>query len=160
MVGWRVAVFWEGGGEGSGSIKYWNFLNSWGTVSFSGRALLHGVSYSFINLIAFNSIFCNVKPNPVINSQRSFISLWIALPVIWSQSFFKISLNFHHLQFISVFRDFIVVIQYKNLVLFTGQHFSHIKVKFAELVHLCSQRPSTARVSSRVTFFYFLRITP
>ena len=53
---------------------------------------------------------------------------------------------------VCLFGDFIVVIQYINLVLFTGQHFSHINVKFAELVHLCSQRPSTARVSSTVTF--------
>jgi len=55
-------------------------------------------------------------------------------------------------QFICVFGDFIVVFQYINLVLFTGQHFSRINVKFAELVHLCSQNPSTARVSSTVTF--------
>jgi hypothetical protein len=55
-------------------------------------------------------------------------------------------------QFICVFGDFIVVLQYVNLVLFTGQHFSKINIKFAELVHLCSQSTSTAPVSSTVTF--------
>ena len=55
-------------------------------------------------------------------------------------------------QFICVFGDFIVVLQYTNLVLFTGQYFSHINVKFAELVHLCSQSPTTARVPTTVTF--------
>ena len=55
-------------------------------------------------------------------------------------------------QCICVFGEFIVVLQYIILVLFTGQHFSQINIKFAELVHLCSQIPSTARVASTVTF--------
>jgi len=67
---------------------------------------------------------------------------------------FNLAVKLAHvpLQFISVFGEFIVVIQYINLVLFTGQRFSHINIKFAELVHLCSQSPSTARVSITVTF--------
>jgi hypothetical protein len=44
-------------------------------------------------------------------------------------------------------------------VLFTGQHFSHINIKFAELVHLCSQIPSTARSSSQVIFRSISTIT-
>jgi hypothetical protein len=55
-------------------------------------------------------------------------------------------------QFICLCGEFICALQYTNLVLFTGQHFSHINLKFAELVHLCSQSPSTARVASTVTF--------
>jgi heme/copper-type cytochrome/quinol oxidase subunit 4 len=50
------------------------------------------------------------------------------------------------------FGDFIVALQYINLMLFTGQAFSQINVKFVELVHLYSQSPSTARVASTVTF--------
>ena len=65
---------------------------------------------------------------------------------------FVVKLGHVAVQFIGVFGDFIVVLQYVNLVLFTGQRFSHINVKFAELVHLCSQSPSTALVSSTVTF--------
>jgi len=37
-------------------------------------------------------------------------------------------------------------------MLFTSHHFSHINVKCAELVHLSSQSPPTARVSSTVTY--------
>jgi len=47
-VGWmdlaEVAVTCEGGDELSGSVKCGNFLTNWGTVSFSGRTLLHAVS--------------------------------------------------------------------------------------------------------------------
>ena len=70
-----------------------------------------------------------------------------------ADNFFDVVLKLAHIpvQFIWAFSDFIVVIQYTNLVLFTGQHFSHINIKFAELVHLCSQSPSTAHVSTTVT---------
>jgi hypothetical protein len=69
-------------------------------------------------------------------------------------NFFDIVLKLANIpaQFICVFGNIIVVLQYTNLVLFAGQHFSHINIKFAELVHLCSQSPSTSRVSSTVTF--------
>ena len=53
---------------------------------------------------------------------------------------------------ICFFGDFVVALQYINLTIYTGQAFSHINIKFAELVHLCSQTPSTARVVSTVTF--------
>jgi len=62
-------------------------------------------------------------------------------------------------QFICVFGEFIIVLQYIILVLFTGQHFSHINVQFAELVHLCSQTPSTTRFASTVTFCSVTTIT-
>jgi hypothetical protein len=68
-------------------------------------------------------------------------------------TFFDVALKLAQIvvQFICVFGEFIVVLQYIILVLFTGQHFSHINIKFAELVHLCSQSPSTAPVGSTVT---------
>jgi hypothetical protein len=62
-------------------------------------------------------------------------------------------------KFICIFGDYIVVLQYLNLVLFIGQHFSHVNVKFVELGHLCSQNPSTARASSSVTFRAVSKIT-
>ena len=67
---------------------------------------------------------------------------------------FEVALKLSHIfvQLVCLFGDFIVILQYINLVLFTGQHFSHINVRFAELVHLCSQTPSTAHVASTVTF--------
>jgi hypothetical protein len=67
---------------------------------------------------------------------------------------FEVAMKLSHIfgQLVCIFGDFIVVLQYTNLVLFTGQHFSHMNLKFAELVHLCSQTPSTARVASTVTF--------
>ena len=61
-------------------------------------------------------------------------------------------LAYVNVQFICLFGDFIVVLQYTNLVLFTGQHFSHVNIKFSELVHLCSHSPSTSRVASTLTF--------
>ena len=69
-------------------------------------------------------------------------------------SFFDVALKLSNIfsQLICFFGDFIVVLQYINLVLFTGQHFSHMNIKFAELVHLCSHSPSTARVASTLTF--------
>jgi len=73
------------------------------------------------------------------NNADDFFNLAVKL----AQVFFK---------FICLFGDFIVVLQYINLLLFIGQHFSHINIKFAELVHLCSQGPSTAHISSTVTF--------
>ena len=71
-----------------------------------------------------------------------------------ANNFFNVQLKLASIsvQFICTFGDFIVILQYINLVLFTGHHFSHINVKFAELVHLCSQSPSTARVPTTVTF--------
>jgi hypothetical protein len=62
-------------------------------------------------------------------------------------------------QILCIFGDFIIVLQYTNLVLFTGQHFSHINMKLAELVNLCLQSPPTARVSSTVTFRSLSQIT-
>jgi hypothetical protein len=41
----HVAVFCEYDDELSGSINVGNFLSGLGRVSFSGRTLLHGVSY-------------------------------------------------------------------------------------------------------------------
>jgi len=77
--------------------------------------------------------------------------------MIWSHidfsKFLEIVINMS-VQFICVFGDFIVVLQCTCLVLFTGQYFSHINIKFVEPVHLCSQRPSTARVTSTITFRY------
>jgi hypothetical protein len=69
-------------------------------------------------------------------------------------NYFDVALKLAHIvgQLICLFGDFIVVLQYINLVLFTGQQFSHLNLKFAELVHLCSQNPSTARVCSTLTF--------
>jgi hypothetical protein len=68
-------------------------------------------------------------------------------------NFFGVAMKFFHvaLKFICVFGDHIVVLQYINLVIFTGLRFSHINVRFLELRHLCSQHPSTARASSSVT---------
>jgi hypothetical protein len=68
-------------------------------------------------------------------------------------NFFDIALKLPHIfgQLICFFGDFVVALQYTNLVLFTGQHFSRMNVKLAELVRLCSQSPSTARVASTVT---------
>jgi hypothetical protein len=69
-------------------------------------------------------------------------------------NYFDVALKLAHIvgQLICFFGDFIVALQYINLMLFTGQQFSHINIKFAELVHLCSQNPSTARVCSTLTF--------
>ena len=39
----QVARSCECGNEPSGSINAWNFLNSWGPLTFSGRTCLHGV---------------------------------------------------------------------------------------------------------------------
>jgi len=47
MLWVQVAGFSEGGYEVSGCIKYRKFLSSWGTVSFSGRSVLHGVIHLF-----------------------------------------------------------------------------------------------------------------
>jgi len=54
-----------------------------------------------------------------------------------SDNFFDVALKLANIpvQFIWAFSDFIIVIQYTNFVLFTGQHFSHINIQFAELVH-------------------------
>jgi len=69
-------------------------------------------------------------------------------------TFFDVALKLAQItvQCICVFGEFILILQYIFLLLFTGQHFSQINVKFAELVHLCSQTPSTALVASTVTF--------
>jgi membrane-associated protease RseP (regulator of RpoE activity) len=78
-----------------------------------------------------------------------------------SNSFnFAVKLVHTALQFVCVLGDIIVVLQYTNLLLFAGQHFSHINIKFAELVHICSQSPSTEHVSSTVTFRSVSKITP
>jgi hypothetical protein len=78
-----------------------------------------------------------------------------------ANNFIDVATKLAHIsaQILCVFGDFIVVLQYTNLVLFTGQHFSHINIKLAELVHLCSQSPSTARVTSTVTFRSVSQIT-
>jgi len=38
----------RGNNKPSDSIKAWNFLTSWATVSFSRRALLHAISWSVL----------------------------------------------------------------------------------------------------------------
>jgi hypothetical protein len=115
------------------------------------------LTYSFIQQIALIPEFWNVKPCEVISRQRIFICIRLSLPMIWSHidfsKFLEIVINMS-VQFICVFGDFIVVLQCTCLVLFTGQYFSHINIKFVEPVHLCSQRPSTARVTSTITFRY------
>jgi hypothetical protein len=71
-----------------------------------------------------------------------------------ANTFLDVAVKLHQIvgPFICFFGDFVVALQYINLMLYTGQAFSHINIKFAELVHLCSQTPSTARVASTVTF--------
>jgi len=84
-----------------------------------------------------------------------FVLFWISFYVDGrATNFFDaaVKLTYIAAQFICVFGDVIVVLQYINLVLFTGQYFSRVNLKCAELVHLSSQSPSTARVSSTVTF--------
>jgi hypothetical protein len=44
-----VAGFCEPGDEPSGSIKKWNFLIGWVTISFSDNILHHGVSEYYLN---------------------------------------------------------------------------------------------------------------
>jgi hypothetical protein len=39
-----------------------NFLSSWGTVSFSGRTVLCGVSYKWLSSESYHNNWC--KPNP------------------------------------------------------------------------------------------------
>jgi hypothetical protein len=46
-------------------------------------------------------------------------------------------------KFICVFGDYIIVLQYINLVLFTRQYFYHLNLQLFELEHLCSQPPLT-----------------
>jgi hypothetical protein len=67
---------------------------------------------------------------------------------------FEVALKLSHIlgQLFCLSDDFIFALQYINLMLFIGQAFSQINVKFVELVHLCSQSPSTACVASTVTF--------
>jgi hypothetical protein len=43
------------GNEVSGSIKYWNFLNSCGTAGVEITALLHGDIYRFIRSLLLQS---------------------------------------------------------------------------------------------------------
>ena len=75
-----MAGFCEGDDEVSGRIKYKKFLISCGIVSFSGRTVLHEVSYSFILQISLIQFFWNMTLCGVINSQRILICIWYALP--------------------------------------------------------------------------------
>jgi len=91
----------------------------------------------------------------VVFISSGFVLFWSSFYIDNNASnFFEVALKLALIpvQFICVFGDFIVILQYTNLMLFTGQYFSHINLKFAELVHLCSQSPSTARVSTTVKF--------
>jgi hypothetical protein len=89
------------------------------------------------------------------------LTLWYNFYVNKATNFFDVAQKLVRIsvQILCAFGDFIVVLQYTNLVLFTGQHFSHINIKLAELMHLCSQSPSSARVSSTVTFRSVSQIT-
>lgn len=87
---------------------------------------------------------------------------WANFYIVFETSnVFVVPVKLYHLavNFICIFGDYIVVLQYINLVLFTAQHFARINEKFAELEHLCSQNTPTARVSSKVTFRSISQVT-
>jgi hypothetical protein len=90
-----------------------------------------------------------------------FFLFWNNFYVDKATSFLDVAIKLAHIavQIICVLSDLIVVLQYTNFVLFTGQNVSRINIKFSELVHLCSQSPSTARVPSTVTFRSVSQIT-
>jgi hypothetical protein len=54
-------------------------------------------------------------------------------------------------KFICVFGDYIIVLQYINLVLFTRQYFCHLNVQLYELEHLCLQPPLIGCNDARMT---------
>jgi hypothetical protein len=55
-------------------------------------------------------------------------------------------------KFICILGDYIFILQYINIVLFTRQYFSHLNVQLFELERLCSQSPSTGCSDARMTF--------
>jgi hypothetical protein len=56
------------------------------------------------------------------------------------------------IKLICVLGDYIVVLQYINLVLFAGQYFSHINAQLIQLEHLYSQKQSTGHVEAATGF--------
>jgi hypothetical protein len=117
--------------------------------------ILAQIGVGFISLVSF--LFWN---NFHFNKANYFL-FWHKFYVHKATSFLDVAHKLAHIavQILCFFGDFIVVLQYTNLVLFTGQHVSHINIKFAEIVHLCSQSPSTARVPSTVRFRSVSQIT-
>jgi NADH:ubiquinone oxidoreductase subunit 6 (subunit J) len=63
-------------------------------------------------------------------------------------------------KFICVFGDYIIVLQYINLVLFTRQYFYHLNVKVSELEHLCLQPPSTGCNDARIMYNFITVTSP
>jgi hypothetical protein len=62
--------------------------------------------------------------------------------------------------FICFLGDYIIVLQYINLVLFTRQCFHHLNGQLLELEHLCSQLPSTGYSHVRMTYISFTVTCP
>jgi len=76
----QVAGFCEDGNEFSSCVKERNLQYSWGTVSVSESTLPNEFIHSFIHLISSISIFWNVKPYGIKNSQRISIAVRFVTP--------------------------------------------------------------------------------